>query len=146
MRLLGVLLRYLEYSGSSLKYKTRDSINVESLLRVLALPDIYSHRGVIPELNFLLKKEAIVLLNLFLDKTDSLLRLYESSALTAMLDHYINIFLNARERMVFPCDNEVQFLPFLEQYTAEVKYDLSNQRDFYSAQVQPLLARLLLLF
>lgn len=77
-RLLGLLLKHLEYSGNTLKQRIKESINIESLLNILALPDIYLHRGVIPELYFLLKKEAMNLVHLFLDKTDSLLRLYES--------------------------------------------------------------------
>ena len=34
----------------------------------------------------------------------------------------------------------------MEQHAAEIRYDLKNQRDFYTSQVQPLLARLLALF
>lgn len=113
---------------------------------MLALPDIYSHRGIIPEMNFLLKKEALTLLNLYLDRSDSLSRLYDSEGLHGLLTHCVNIFIFNREKEPFPCDNEIQFLPFMEPHAAEIRYDLKNQRDFYTAQVQPLLARFLALF
>jgi hypothetical protein len=78
LRLIGLLLKHLEYCTAAVKHKIRDTINLDSLLRILALPDIYSHRGAAAELYFLLKKEALQLLNIFLEKADSLLKLYES--------------------------------------------------------------------
>jgi hypothetical protein len=113
---------------------------------MLALPDIYSHRGTIPEMNFLLKKEVLVLLNLYLDKTDSLIMLYESKDLNNLLMHFINIFVLNKERETIQCDKEILYLPFLEQHSQEIRYDLRNQRDFYTTQVIPLLNRLLSLF
>lgn len=86
---------------------------METLLRILALPDIYSHHGVLPELFFLLKKEAMPLLHLFLDRTDSILLLADSDALAALLDHYLKIFLESKNPVSFPCPNEVQFLPWV---------------------------------
>jgi hypothetical protein len=66
--------------------------------------------------------------------------------LGALLDHYILVFLSGRERQSLPCDNEVQFSPLLDDFAGEIKYDLSNQRDYYTSQVQPFLSRLLQLF
>jgi hypothetical protein len=63
-----------------------------------------------------------------------------------LLDHYLSVFVAGRERQALPCDNEVQFAILLEQFGGEMKYDISNQRDYYTSQVQPFLAKLLLLF
>jgi hypothetical protein len=76
LKLVGLLLCHLEYCSTGVKHKIRDTINLESLLKILAMPDIYSHRGTAAELYFLLKKEAMQLLSIFLEKADSLLRLY----------------------------------------------------------------------
>ena len=146
LKLFCLLFQYLEYSGSIIKHKIKDSINIEELLRILALPDIYSHRGTVPEMNFLLKKEALVLVNLYLDRTDSLARLYDSEGLQSLLTTFVSIFIFNREKEALPCDNEIQFLPFMEQHCQEIRYDLKNQRDFYTAQVQPLLTRFLSFF
>lgn len=145
-KLLGLLLKNLEYCSTAIKVKIRDTINLDSLFRILALPDIYSHRGAAAELYFLLKKDALHLLNIFLEKADSLLKLYESEALGALLDHYIVIFLAGREKQSLPCDNEMQFATLLDDFAGEIKYNLSNLRDYYTSQVQPFLSRLLHLF
>lgn len=55
----------------------------------------------------------MVLLGLYLDKNDSLSKLHESERLSALLDHYINIFLNRNDRPTIHIDNEQLFLPYL---------------------------------
>lgn len=48
IKILNLLFLNLESTSSSIKHKIREIINIDSLLRILALPDLYSHKGTIP--------------------------------------------------------------------------------------------------
>ena len=42
--------------------KIKETIGLEQLLKIIALPDIYSHEGICPEINFVLKHQIIKLM------------------------------------------------------------------------------------
>lgn len=73
-----MLIQNLESFGTQMRNRLKQYLSIEDLFRLLSLPDIYTHNGVLPQLHFLLKKELVNLLNLYLDKNDSVNKLYES--------------------------------------------------------------------
>jgi hypothetical protein len=60
------MIHNLEHLGTRTRNRLKTFLPLEELFRLLGLPDIYSHSGVMPHLHFLLKKELFILLNHYL--------------------------------------------------------------------------------
>jgi len=75
-KFLTFLIVKLEAAGNQLRNRLKQYITTDQLLQLLALPDIYTNTGVLPELNFLLKKEIFPLLHVYFEKNDSMMRYY----------------------------------------------------------------------
>ena len=106
LRLICIMIQHLEYLGTRIRNRLKVYLPLEEIFRLLSLPDIYSHSGIIPSLNFLLKKELFVLLKFYLDKNDSLSKLLESKSLEGLLDHFIMIFLSRSTRKLVHVEGE----------------------------------------
>ncbi len=66
---------------------------VEYLITLMSEPDIYSHTGPKPEMNFLLKKEVTQLCTSMLEKSDKLPTLASSPQLQNLLKFTISTFI-----------------------------------------------------
>ena len=75
--LLTFLIRQLEAAGNQLKNRLKSYLSMEQLFELLTVPDIYVNNGVEPELSFLLKTDIYQLVNVYLDKNDSLGKFFE---------------------------------------------------------------------
>lgn len=105
IRLLTFLIVKLEAAGNPLRNRLKHYISTEKILELLALPDIYSCTGLLPELNFLLKKELFPLLHVYTEKNDSLLRYHDNKAFIELLSTYITILTNQKELKSMQIEN-----------------------------------------
>jgi len=47
-KLINILIQSLEYSGNILKNRIKGYISMDDIFKIMALPDIYSHTGIVP--------------------------------------------------------------------------------------------------
>lgn len=55
-KLINLIIQSLDYASSTLTNIMKDLIPINDIFVLLAEPDIYSSNGVLPELNFILKR------------------------------------------------------------------------------------------
>ena len=132
--------------GTRIRNRLKNYLSLENVFQFLSLPDIHTHNGIVPQLNFLVKTQLFVLLHLYLDKNDSLSKLYQSKSLQGMLDHFINIFITKLPKKNYRQQLNTRFIPYMQSYSHYLQYQSQNQRDYYNNLVHPLLQKLYWIF
>lgn len=83
----------LDSQSTIIKTKLRNIFSFNYLIRILALPDIYSHTGLQAQMVFLLKKQIRRIVLYMIERNDSIRFLHDNEEVLNLLDFYYKIFV-----------------------------------------------------
>lgn len=116
----------LESQSTIIKSKLRNVFNFNYLIRILSLPDIYSHTGIQAKMRFLLKKQIKRIVLYMLERNDSIHLLHENLEVLNLLEFYYSIFVERPKKVKEEFMNEALYLPYFNEYEEEIQYFENN--------------------
>ena len=84
---------HLDSQSTILKSKLRNVFDFNDLLRILFAKDIFTHKGLEAEMNFLLKREVMRMVISLLDRNDSINLLQDNGVLLELLNFYYRVHI-----------------------------------------------------